>query len=387
VASPVEAFILLGLRLGRHVDGLVDGYYGPEELKRQVDGEPLAEPAALVEQGDTLLDALDDGWLRDQAVGLRTYAGVLAGEGLSYSDEVERCFGVRPARVGTEIYSAAHERLEDLLPGSGPLGDRYRAWREGTRVAPGQLAAVTRDVAAELRSLTRRVVELPPGEELAIAEVHDEPWWAFNHYLGGLRSRVVLNVDIPTTCEDVVEVAAHEAYPGHHTEHALKEQIFVRGRRELEESILLTPAPAALVSEAIAETGPGIVLAGDGLERVAAVLRRHGLEPDLARAQAVRDARRPLRRVGLDAALMIHEDGASAEEAQAHIERWSLTTRDEAAHNVRFVTDPTWRSYVITYSAGRELGLAWVDGDPERFARLLTEQIRVGDLLAPPAAA
>jgi hypothetical protein len=36
---------------------------------------------------------------------------------------------------------------------------------------------------------------------------------------------------------------------------------------------------------------------------------------------------------------------------------------------------------VKTYSAGRELCSSHVAGEPERFHRLLTEQVRVGDLL------
>jgi len=67
----IEDYVRLGLRLGRHVDGLVDAYYGPEELSREVEEEELSEPSALVEQGDALLAGLDDGWLRDQALGLR----------------------------------------------------------------------------------------------------------------------------------------------------------------------------------------------------------------------------------------------------------------------------------------------------------------------------
>jgi hypothetical protein len=39
------------------------------------------------------------------------------------------------------------------------------------------------------------------------------------------------------------------------------------------------------------------------------------------------------------------------------------------------------RTYLINYPAGRELGRAYVAGEPERFRRLLTEQVRVGDLL------
>jgi hypothetical protein len=78
---------------------------------------------------------------------------------------------------------------------------------------------------------------------------------------------------------------------------------------------------------------------------------------------------------------MIHEDDASVAEARAHVERWTLSTPDQAAHSVEFLVDPTWRAYTITYSAGRELCDAWVGGDPARFGRLLTEQIRVGELL------
>ena len=36
----VERYLVLGLRLGRHVDGLVDFYYGPEHLTRLVHDEP-----------------------------------------------------------------------------------------------------------------------------------------------------------------------------------------------------------------------------------------------------------------------------------------------------------------------------------------------------------
>ena len=78
--STAERYLRLGLQLGRHVDGLVDAYFGPSELAAEVDAEPPVDPQALVAAAEVLLDELDDGWLRDQAVGLRTYAGVLVGE-------------------------------------------------------------------------------------------------------------------------------------------------------------------------------------------------------------------------------------------------------------------------------------------------------------------
>ena len=65
----------------------------------------------------------------------------------------------------------------------------------------------------------------------------------------------------------------------------------------------------------------------------------------------------------------------------AHLVRWGLMTPQLAAHVIRFITEPTSRTYVITYSAGRELCRAYVADEPERFRRLLTEQVRVRDLL------
>jgi hypothetical protein len=381
MASPAESYVLLGLRLGRHVDGLVDAYYGPPELKEQVEGEPFAEPAALVAEADALLARLDDGWLRDQAVGLRTYAGRLAGEEISYSDEVELCYGVRPERRNTDVYAAAHDRLDELLPGTGPIPERYGEWRQDMTVPAGSVAAAVRDVAAELRTVTTELVDLPDGEELVVDAVHDEPWWAFNYYLGDLRSRVVVNIDVPTTCHEVVHLAGHEVYPGHHTEHSVKEQKLVRDQGRIEESIQMVPVPAALVGEGIAELGPSLVLNDDLVERLIAVLESHGLDYDASISQAVADARRPLRRVTVDAALMIHEDGASVAEAEEYVRRWALVTAEEAAQLARFVVDPTWRAYAITYSAGRERCEAWVGDDPARFTRLLTEQIRVGELV------
>ncbi len=56
-------------------------------------------------------------------------------------------------------------------------------------------------------------------------------------------------------------------------------------------------------------------------------------------------------------------------------------TPELAAHMIRFFTEPTSRTYITTYSAGRELCRAYVAGEPERFRRLLTEQVRVRDLL------
>ena len=73
--------------------------------------------------------------------------------------------------------------------------------------------------------------------------------------LGGGRSRFDLNTDLPARAAELVHVAAHEAYPGHHLEHAWKEAELVERRRRLESSILLINTPECLISEGLADLG------------------------------------------------------------------------------------------------------------------------------------
>ena len=114
-----ERYLELGLRLGKHVDGLVDAYYGPAEVQAEVDAEETIAAGELASHADALVAELDDGWLRDQVHGCATYAHVLAGADISYVDEVEGCYGVRPEKTPVSVYEAAHVRLDELLPGDG----------------------------------------------------------------------------------------------------------------------------------------------------------------------------------------------------------------------------------------------------------------------------
>jgi hypothetical protein len=383
IDAPAERYIVLGLQLGRHVDGIVDAYFGPPELAEVVDVAPLVEPSELVDRADTLLADLPDGWLRDQVRGLRVYAGVLSGEVPSYADEVEGCYGVRPHHTDEAVFAAAHARLEELLPGDGPLAARHAAWEESTHVPIDRVERAVAAVIREAREQTRAVVELPEGEDVALEIARGEPWLAFCEYLGGFRSRISVNVDLPMSGIELLVLALHETYPGHHTERSCKEQALVRRRGLVEESLVLVPTPQSIVAEGIATLAPRMLLESDGAAALADVVRREaGVDVDLEHALAVDQALGPCRWANLNAALMLHDAGATHSEVKAYLERWGLLTPEVAAHLIRFLNEPTSRTYMVTYLAGRELARAYVGADPARFRRLLTEQIRVGELIA-----
>jgi hypothetical protein len=373
------AYIELGLRLGRHVENLVDSYYGPPEISERIDAEEPREPTALVEDAVRLREAADDSWLAAQLGALETVARKLAGEDLSYEEEVERYYGIQARRVPEEELEEVHRRLDAVLPGTGSLAERYQAWRERGTLSGESLARVVEGLSTELRARTSERFGLPDGESVDLEYVTDEPWVAYNYYRGDLRSRVSVNTDSPLNPTFLVHVVAHETYPGHHTEHAWKEQRVVREQGRVEETIALISTPQSLVAEGIAELAVKMALGDEEQEVTAKLLEGTGMpyDPDVSRE--VQAATESLN-VGGNVAHMLHSEGRSLEEARDYLMRWGLTSPERADQALRFIADPTWRSYSITYAEGYRLCRDWVDGDPERFKRLLTEQLTPAEL-------
>jgi hypothetical protein len=386
----VERYLLVGLRLGRYLDGLVDAYYGPPELAARAAADPARSLGELQFDIDELILELDAGggphvpqrrrWLRAQLEGLRTTARKLAGETVRYVDEVEQCYGVRPRMADEEAIESAHRRLDELLPGSGPLAERYSTWRESQAVPVEKLDDALRSIADDLRERTDRAFGLPEGEHVDFALVHDKPWSGFNHYLGDLHSRVEINTDLPVLSPTLGHLVAHEAYPGHHTEHSRKEVGLVRQGRQLEETIFLVGTPQCLLAEGLADLGLEVLLG----ERPEAVLAEHlrplGIPYDAEVVAATAEVGELLGAVRGNAALLLHEVGQPPDQVVDYLARWALLPRPRAEKAVQFLTDPTWRAYISCYVEGLPLCRHFVAGDPTRFERLLTEQLVPADL-------
>jgi hypothetical protein len=392
-AGIVERYLLVGLRLGTLHAEIVDAYYGPSDLRARVAGEPPTTPAAVGAQVSRLIADLDAGmgpelsdqrrrWLRAQLVGLSTVAAKLDGADIGYADEVEACYGVRPQLVPTDRIEQAHRALDSVLDGSGSLGERLAAFREAHVIPPERLQGILADLADEFRSRTREMFGLPDGEQIRFELVTDQPWSGFNYYEGGLSSRVAINCDLPVLSTSIGHLVAHEAYPGHHTEHCLKEVGLVRSAGHLEESIFLVGAPQCLVAEGLADLGIEVLLGDDRLRVVGEIVRSHGVRHDDETVAAVADFGEVSSQVRGNLGLLLHEEHVAPEDVVDYAERWLVVDRPRAEKAVAFQTDPTWRAYISCYVEGLPLCRRFVDGDPSRFRRLLTEPLIPADLAA-----
>lgn len=391
-AGPVLRYLEVGLRLGRHLDGLVDAYFGPADLKARVEREPVRELPRLVADVRSLVAGLDAGdgdldpvrrrWLRAQAAGLHTAARQLAGEEVAFLDEVESCYGVRPAFVDHDVLAEAHRKLDVALPGSGALAERYDAWRTSHLMSREQLTAAVHTLADAFRQKTAATFGLPEGEHVEFELVTDQPWSGFNYYEGALHSRVAINTDLPVSSTAIGHLVAHEAYPGHHTEHCRKEVGLVRRRQQLEETIFLVGTPQCLLAEGLADLALEALLGPAHEAQLADLLHPLGIRYDTEVVAAVAGAGEALSAVRGNAALLLHDRKRPEDEVVAELERWGLLSHERAVKSVSFLTHPTWRAYIFCYVEGLPLCRRFVAGRAERFERLITEQFVPADLSA-----
>lgn len=378
----------LAFGLERYIPGFIDAWLGPQEVRSELDSEPAPPPDALVAAARDLLgriprmDASEarKGYLAKQAEAMLANARRAAGEELPYREEVRLLFDVEPQSTPEGVYDAAINDLDHLLPGDGPVAERMIAWRESYRISPETARRVVDVILPELRERTLDIVELPQGEAIEIQMVTDKPWSGYNWYLGDGRSRVDLNTDLPIYAYRLTDLLAHEGYPGHHTEHALKERLYTENGFG-EQALQLINTPECLISEGIATVAEKMLFSPEELVRFRRekVYPAAGIAGDPEREVAIGAAQRILRSVPGNAALMLHEEGQAPNEVVAYLRRYALSSDGEARQRLHFIADPLWRAYIFTYHVGYELVSRWLDGAApgerrRRFRTLLTEQ-------------
>jgi hypothetical protein len=381
-------YLTLALNLNRHFDGFVDAYFGPPELKTEAEaGEPrslgvLADDArqlrAAIEASD--YDAQRKDFLGRQTQAMASVIRNLSGDRLGFVEEVESYFDITPKLVDEAVFEEAHAEMERLLPDDGSLVERLTAWKRRQELRPDVVLPVFELACQATRRRTLALFDLPPGEELSLHLVKDEAWSAYNWYLGNYRSRIDINTDLPLRAGSALPLLAHEAYPGHHTEHAIKEYRLYRQENRAEHAVQLLLAPECVLSEGIGDSALAMVFddaelaafLGDELYPLAGL-------PDVSAEQQLRlrTAGEALRGVDGNAALLLHRDGWRPDEVQQYVERFGLNTSKEAAHMMRFLQTPLYRSYVFNYAMGKALLAPLLEAPDavDHFRRLLSEPI------------
>jgi hypothetical protein len=391
-----ELYVKLVLSLGQHDPDYVDAYYGPEEWRSEVrssrkslpriksDAELLlAELSHFSIKGAEELILLRHLYLTKQIQALIARADMLEGKKLPFDDEAHELYDARPPAKPEREFDDTLRAIDLLLEGNGSLIERYDAYKKKFIIPAGKLDEIFSVAIAECRARTKTHLSLPAQESFSIEYVKNKSWSGYNWYKGSNQSVIQINTDLPITIDRVIDLAAHEGYPGHHVYNSLLEEYLVKGRKWVEFSVYALFSPQSTIAEGTANFG--IEVAFPGKERLeferALLFPMAGLDPQSAEEYyKVFDLVAKLSYAGNEAARRYLNGLSSRDETVVWLMKYALMPRERAEQRVKFFDQ--YRSYVINYNVGLDLVRAYVDRhggtteNPERrwkeFARLLS---------------
>jgi hypothetical protein len=309
---------------------------------------------------------------------------------LSFADEAEGLFGVRPDLKALSSYDPILARIERLLPGSGPLAARVDAFENRFTIPRDRLEPVFDTAIAECKRRTLQHIPLPAGEKFTMEFVTGKSWSGYNYYKGDATSLIQINTGLPIQISRAVDLGCHEGYPGHHAYNALLEQQLAKKKGWVEFTVYPLYSPQSLIAEGSANYG--IDLAFPGEQRlnyeIGALYPLAGLPTAQAAAYlALADAKRDLGGARFTIARDYLEGRITRDRAIALVQKYQLVSKERAAQSIAF-TDQ-YRSYVINYGLGQDMVRASVeaagnapDARWAAFRRIISEPTLPSDLVA-----
>ena len=285
-----QDYVVLALSLDRIKSGEVDSYFGPAALRDEADNDAafadIAQRAGLL--SDELIARLDESsaaedipvelYARSTDLLLRigqlqtVAASLAAANRASFADELLYLYGVTVPEEAGNAAADARAELDQLLPGRGTLAFRLASFHNKLIIPPDKRRIVFEAALAECRRRTQQHWQLPEDEQLDI-EWTREVSAAWHQYRGSNRSTLRLNDLTIAVVSHAVDLACHEAYPGHHAQFLLMDAVAKGdataegGALPVEAQLALLRTPGSLLREGAANFGVELVFSPE--ERLA----------------------------------------------------------------------------------------------------------------------
>jgi len=375
VEAIARAYVDLVLQIGLHDEHYVDAYYGPKEWREQAEQHKpslteiasratlfQAEAKSLVSEMEDELHRMRAEFLVKQLGAVAARAEMLSGKTFSFDEESLALYDVVSPEHADDHYDSVLRQVETILPGSGPLHERFNQFREKYYVPTENLSKVFSAAIDEARTRTKRYIDLAPHENFRIEYVKDQVWGAYNWYKGNSESLIEVNTDFPIAIDRVIDLCCHEGYPGHHVYNALLEQHLAKKLGWMEFTVYPLFSPQSLIAEGTAEYGIELTFSHQDRQKFEreVLYPMAGLSPDLIRhGNALKSAMAGLTFISNDAAKRYLDGKVSREATINWLAKYSLIDHKRAEQRVRFIEAN--RSYVITYNVGKYLIAKYIE--------------------------
>ncbi len=277
-------YLLLALRIGKHIKGYVDFYYGPEKFRQIVENESLKSPNKLLKDSIALIKQLGaqgyeikrERYLEKMLIAMKTSIELLIGIEIPIKDQFMKFYDVDLKPANESELSNLKEEFEEAYRGSESLEERMNKLRITRKVPESKVFKFFKKAVDITEKQTKELfIDLLPKNERIIIDVvkndnssEKVKWNCYNWYLGKFTSRIEVNPNYQMYWTVFLSYSSHEAYPGHHTEFVVKEERLYRELNQFEHSILILHSPKLVISEGIANKAISILFSNQEVAEI-----------------------------------------------------------------------------------------------------------------------
>ncbi|MFW9949054.1 MAG: hypothetical protein ACFFKA_02875 [Candidatus Thorarchaeota archaeon] len=397
INSFIREYLTLALRINKIFDGYVDSYYGAPELKALVDREPVKSLKDLVGSVKKLLkelpkqinDSLREKCLRANLKSMEVFLDFQIGQNVGFIEKIEAILGIRPEtfKNDKEFYEL-QDKYGQVFSGSGTLAERVESYKKRRYIPQNEIIPKFKRALEITSKRTKELFPdlLPDSEFCEIQQANKEIGWSFyNHYKGNYISVIEVNPYQTLYWTTFLPNAAHEGYPGHHTEFTVKNKLLFNQLGWSEYCIILMNTPAGVITEGIAETAPFMLFPPN--KRVSVELEEFCINPNeedsIEAIVEQNEVKQKLNRFKIHLANLANIDKWSEEQLLQYGMNFGFYPKDNLQSLIHFILNPKFQIIHYTYNYGIEL-IAKKFGFPpklEDFKYLLCNPVLSSDLV------
>jgi len=350
------------LKLGEKDPDLVDSYIGEQVIDTneeidliEVKGEIKSLKSRLTDKEvKTEIDIFRKNYQLAMINSLEYRLKILDNEKVDFLDECEGIYQYRPELKPYSFYDSLLAELDSLIIGEGDLKERFANYRKKFKVE-NENVDKSFDMALQYAARnTRQYIELPDSEKIEIEFVSGAPWSAYNWYKGNYKSLIQVNKSVEIHFERILDLAAHESYPGHHVYYTKREQNFYKDSGFVEFSIYTLFSPVSFLAEGTAEYGIDLVFPDD--EKIEFIKKNViGAEKitktELKKYFTALEIVEKLNEVTVNVAKAYLDGEIIIEEAVSLLQKYGLESEKSAIRRMNFIR--RYRSYIMNYTLGK----------------------------------
>lgn len=315
--------------------------------------EDIYDRLETAEKGLAGLGEYERTYIQGIIKGIRMMTRVMSGEEISYAEQILDMQEVVSREVSSEQIEPVRERVDRKLTDRGYRGtvaEKVRSFLEDTRIDPEEVVSVTRAFLSRCKEATeKKILTLPPGDGIdSINGVRGVFWSGNSAYLGEFKGKLTFNLDKPWSLPTFGNVLCHEGYPGHHAFYCHWDDLFRQGKLPLEGSFYIKNTPTNAMFEGAPECALHFLGWDDPEEETPEITDQEKM--DFALGRDIQDLQRIYQ---TNCCHLVNIEGMSREQAVSYMTGTGFMKEIEANNTYRFFTDPTRRTYYVSYFYGR----------------------------------